>query len=150
MTGWHLAHSNIAISRYPLDSAEMVGFTSRLDEINMLAERTPGFIWRAKGDAVDDEARTVFEEPALLFNLTVWRDEHALSAYVYRSAHVEVMRQKADWFDPATRASFVLWWLPDNQLPRIDDTRRRFERLWSHGPTAEAFTFANRFDPPTT
>jgi hypothetical protein len=42
----HLAQVNIARMKGPLESAVMAGFVARLDEINALADRSPGFVWR--------------------------------------------------------------------------------------------------------
>ena len=148
MSSYHLAQANIAVSRYPLDAPEMVGFTSRLDEINALADASPGFVWRATGDEIDREARSAFDEPNLLFNLTVWETFDALKDYVYESAHADVLRQRAKWFDRGDRSAFVLWWIPAGDLPTIEDTRQRFETLWTKGPAADAFTFRHRFDAP--
>ncbi len=44
----HLAQINIALARAPLESEVMRGFTNALDEINALAEASPGFLWRLK------------------------------------------------------------------------------------------------------
>ena len=149
MPQYHLAQANIAICRYPLDAPEMQGFTSRLDEINSLGDHSPGFVWRASGDEVDAEARAEFDEPKLLFNLTVWENLDALNDYVYRSAHADVLRQRAKWFDRSERSPFVLWWLPAGELPTIPDTHARFRSLWKNGPTPDAFTFRHRFDSPS-
>ena len=42
----HLAQVNIARMKGPLESPVMAGFVARLEEINALADRSPGFIWR--------------------------------------------------------------------------------------------------------
>src|SRR2546430_16165824 len=49
MATLHLAQINIGRMRAPLDSQVMFGFMSRLDEINALAERSDGFVWRLQG-----------------------------------------------------------------------------------------------------
>ena len=53
----HLAQINVARARAPLDDPLMASFIARLDDINALAERGPGFVWRLKrcayGDVVD-------------------------------------------------------------------------------------------------
>jgi hypothetical protein len=41
-----LAQVNVARMRGPLESEVMAGFVARLDEINALADRSPGFVWR--------------------------------------------------------------------------------------------------------
>ena len=42
----HIAQVNIARMREPLDNPVMAGFVARLDEINALADGSPGFVWR--------------------------------------------------------------------------------------------------------
>jgi hypothetical protein len=46
MGRYHLAQVNIGRMRAPLDNSLMAGFVVRLDEINSLADRSPGFVWR--------------------------------------------------------------------------------------------------------
>ncbi|MEO6351269.1 MAG: DUF3291 domain-containing protein [Candidatus Limnocylindrales bacterium] len=43
---YHLAQLNIARAVAPMDHERLVGFVSRLDEINGLGEGSPGFVWR--------------------------------------------------------------------------------------------------------
>ena len=50
----YIAQVNIGRIRAPLDDSLMAGFVARLDEINALADRSPGFVWRlqtSEGDA---------------------------------------------------------------------------------------------------
>jgi hypothetical protein len=42
---FHLAQVNIARAKAPLESDTMSGFVARLDEINALADRSPGFVF---------------------------------------------------------------------------------------------------------
>jgi uncharacterized protein DUF3291 len=43
----------------------------------------------------------------------------------------------------------VLWWQPTGEIPRLDEAWRRLRLLAERGPTVEAFTFKQRFPPPT-
>ena len=45
MADWHIVQINLATGMYPLDDPRMAGFVSRLDEVNALADRSPGFVW---------------------------------------------------------------------------------------------------------
>src|SRR5687768_2143145 len=45
-TQWHLAQVNIGRARGSITDPVMQGFVARLDEINALAEQSPGFVWR--------------------------------------------------------------------------------------------------------
>ena len=144
---WHLAQLNIAHGRYPLDAPEMEDFRARLDEINALAEASQGFVWRLKDDAGAAMSFRLFDDPKLLINLTVWTTPDALSNYVYRTAHAEPMRLRKRWFEPAPEATFVLWWIPAGTTPSLVEAGERLLHLRKHGPTAEAFTFKDRFPP---
>ncbi len=42
----HLAQVNIARMLAPLSDPLMAGFVAKLDEVNALADSSPGFIWR--------------------------------------------------------------------------------------------------------
>ena len=46
MTRFDIAQLNVGHAVAPLDSAGMADFMNWLDEINALAERSPGFVWR--------------------------------------------------------------------------------------------------------
>ncbi len=148
MPDYHLAQANIAISRYDMEAPEMEGFVSRLDEINALADSAEGFVWRLQDEDTEEQAKRVFDNPNLLYNLTVWEDADALDNYVYRTAHADVLRQRAKWFERPVRSPFVLWWIPAGTRPSVEDSRQRFESLWVGGASPEAFTFRQRFAAP--
>jgi hypothetical protein len=55
---FHLAQINMARAVAPLTDPRLAEFMAQLDEINALAERSPGFVWRLQtddGDATDIE-----------------------------------------------------------------------------------------------
>lgn len=143
-----LAQLNIGIIKAPMDSPVMAGFASNLDRINALAEATLGFVWRLQTDEGDATAIRPFENQNMLVNLSVWRDLPSLDGFVYHSAHVELMRQRRDWFERIPEAFLVLWWIPAGHRPSVDEAIGRLERLRAHGPTAEAFTFRHAFPSP--
>jgi hypothetical protein len=43
---YHLAQVNIGRVKGPLEDPIMAGFVNRLDELNALADASPGFVWR--------------------------------------------------------------------------------------------------------
>ena len=95
-----------------------------------------------EGDAT---AIRVFEDELILFNMSVWESIEALEEYAYRSAHVEAVRARGNWFEPMRRPTMILWWIPAGHIPSVEEARERFSMLWQHGPTSEAFTFSSRF-----
>ena len=148
MPAWELAQLNIGVIKGPMDGPLMADFAANLARINALAEQTPGFVWRLQTDEGDATAIRPFDNPNLLVNMSVWRDVEALSAYVYHSAHVELMRRRREWFERMDEAFLVLWWVPQGHTPGVDEAMVRLGLLRAHGPTAEAFTFRQAFPPP--
>ncbi len=148
MAGHHLAQLNIARMRAPLDHPSMQGFTGRLDEINAIAERSPGFVWRLQTDEGNATSIRPYDDPDVLVNLSVWESVEAFEDFTYRSAHGELVRNGNAFFERPTAPQIVLWWIPAGTLPDLEDAKRRLERLRERGPTPEAFSFRHRFPPP--
>ena len=144
--GFHIAHCNIATMRGAYDDAVMAGFVARLDDLNALADRSPGFVWRLTSEAEEAIAVQAFGNPKLLINLSVWESLQALDHYVYRTAHAEALRLRHDWFEASTRASFALWWVPAGHVPEVLEAKTRFDTLWADGPSPAAFSLRQRFD----
>lgn len=133
----HLAQLNIALMREPADSPVMADFFANIDRINALAESAPGFVWRLKGDPPVNP----FGANALV-NLSVWRSVEALSDFVHKSGHMDIMRRRREWFARQPEATLVLWWVSAGHEPSVEEAADRLEQLRREGPTASAFTFA--------
>ena len=128
----------------------MASFVAQLDEINELAERTPGFVWRLKGpDGAASSYIAFDEDERTIVNMSVWTSIEALRQYVYRSAHGAVYRDRRRWFEPMTGPQLAIWWSPAGYVPSIEEGRQRLELLKQRGPTADAFTFKQPFGPPS-
>jgi hypothetical protein len=126
----------------------MDGFTARLDEINLLADTSDGFVWRYISDS-RDPAQREFDDPLVLFNLTVWTSIEALHRFTYKTAHAQLFAQRKQWFDDwrdrLESANVALWWIPVGTLPTTAEAIERARHLQQHGPSAMAFTFKRRF-----
>jgi hypothetical protein len=145
---FHLAQVNIGKIRGPLDGPVMAGFVRRLEEINALADRSPGFVWRLQ----TDEGNATYFRPYehddwILLNMSVWESVEALKHYVYRTMHAELLRQRHEWFERFAGVYMALWWVPAGHLPGIDEAKKRLAHLDKHGPTQYAFTFKQMFPP---
>lgn len=147
MESHELAQLNIAVMKQPLDAPEMADFVGNLDRINALAEQSPGYVWRLQTEDGDATAVRPLGDDTLV-NLSVWRDVAALQDYVYRSAHVEIMRRRNEWFDRLQEAFVVLWWVPAGHRPTVDEAVARLQLLRADGPTPRAFGFKSPFPPP--
>jgi heme-degrading monooxygenase HmoA len=144
---FHLAQVNIARMNAPLDSAEMSDFVARIAETNALADRSPGFVWRLATEAGDATYLRPYDDDRILFNMSVWQSVETLRAYVYSSAHTEVMRRRHRWFSKFEGATLALWWVPAGHVPSIEEAKSRLARLDREGPTPTAFTFKQLLPP---
>jgi len=144
---FQLAQLNIAVMKAPLDSPAMADFVANLDRINALAESAPGYVWRLQTEEGDATALRPLGD-SVIVNMSVWDDVVALNRYVYKSAHVEVMRRRKEWFERMTEAYLVLWWVPRGHRPSIEEALQRLETLRSLGPTPRAFNFRSASLPP--
>lgn len=147
---YHLAQANASRMRFPLDAPEMADFIALLDETNELADRSEGFVWRLKG-AEGNYATDirVFDDPRILFNMSVWTSVETLKAFTYRTQpHADVLRRRLEWFEPNAEASYALWWIPAGTLPTPEEGRARLEHIRRHGDSEHAFSFRALRRPP--
>lgn len=147
MTTHHLAQLNIARMRAPIDSPIMSEFVAQLDAINALADGSPGFVWRLVGAGNDATALRPFPDDFIIVNMSVWENLDALRAYVYKSDHARVLRERAKWFEQMGEAHMVLWWVPAGHMPTVDEAKTKLMQLREHGASPEAFTFRAVFPP---
>lgn len=144
--GWHLAQFNLARMRYPLDHPAMADFVARLDDINALADASPGFVWRLQDEGGNATALRPLGED-MIVNMSVWESVETLDAFTYRSDHVAVMRERKRWFEMPKEAHLTLWWVPAGHRPTVIEAKARLDHLRRHGPTSYAFTFRTPFRP---
>ena len=83
-----------------------------------------------------------------MVNMSVWTDAQSLSAFVFRTAHVEIMRRRREWFERMPEAYLVLWWVPEAHIPSVDEAVARLAHVRANGPTPHAFNFRSVFPPP--
>jgi Domain of unknown function (DUF3291) len=148
MPAYHLAQLNVARMLAPLTSETMSGFMAQLTPINTLADSAPGFVWRLQTEDGDATGIRVFDDDAVIVNMSVWESVEALRAFVYRSAHVDVMRKRREWFSHMADAYMVLWWVPAGHRPTIGEAIERLEMVRQFGPGPRAFTFRTLFPAP--
>lgn len=150
VTEHHLAQMNLAVPRHHPDDPRMADFMSALDQINAVADDSPGFVWRLTEDGTNNATglRTALDGVEQLINMSVWETPEALWDYVYRSGHIDFLRRRGEWFEPPDGSILVLWWIPAGAIPTVEEGMARLELLRRSGPTADAFTFRSRFEPP--
>ena len=153
MTGgtgtFHLAQINIGRLRAPTDDPLVAEFMGALDEINALAERSPGFVWRFMTEDGNATAVRPYDDQSILINMSVWESIESLGDYVYRTDHAGYLRRRREWFERLKDVIVALWWVPAGSLPTVSEGVERLEYLRGNGPTAHAFNFRHPFAPTT-
>jgi hypothetical protein len=146
-TSFQLVQVNIGRARGEMTDPVMAEFVAQLPEINALADRAPGFVWRLQTEDGDATAVRPYDDARIMINMSVWADLASLRAYVFRSPHAGVMRRRREWFERFERTYVALWWVPPGHRPSVTEAVERLAYLEQHGPSAFAFSFAEPFGP---
>jgi hypothetical protein len=148
MADYEIAQLNVGRAVAPMDSPQLKDFVDRLEEVNALAEASPGFVWRLQGDNGNATELRITDDPRFIVNLTVWRSIDDLWAFTYASHHNQVFKRRFEWFERLATPNVVMWWQPAGTIPDIGEALRRLALLEANGPTPDAFTFRQRFPAP--
>jgi len=139
-----LAELNIGRFRYPTSDPRMAEFVNNLDRVNALAERSPGFIWRLKGDNNNATEFRIGDDMAV--NLSVWETATDLENYVFKTVHVQFYRKREAWFELMEKPHMVFWWVDEDTLPTLDEAYARLQHYTANGPSDYAFGWAEVMD----
>jgi heme-degrading monooxygenase HmoA len=148
--GYELAQANVAYALADAGDPMMAEYIARLDEMNVLADASPGFVWRYLTDS-RDPAQREFDDPRVLFNMSMWTTIEALHAYTYRTPHREVYAARRRWFADARAVvgghAVAMWWVPAGTRPTVAEAKARLGAITARGPSPYAFTFKQFFAP---
>jgi hypothetical protein len=142
-----LAQLNIARMKHAPDSPAMADFMAALDPVNAAAEASPGFAWRMVSGPDDPPEQRAFEASGWLLNISLWDSVEDLLRFVRSSAHLAIMRRRAEWFE-RVETNLCLWWVADGHRPSFDEAMERLRQLEREGPGPQAFDFSRVFPPP--
>ena len=140
----HLAELNIGKFKYPTTDPRMAEFMDNLDRVNALAERSPGFVWRLKGDNNNATDFRVGDDNAV--NLSVWETPEALENYVFKTVHAQFYKKRALWFDLMEKPHMVFWRVDEGHRPTLQEAVDRLEHYEKNGATGHAFGWAEVID----
>ena len=148
MSAHQLAQINIGRLVAPIDDPRIAGFVEQLDPINQLAERSPGFVWRLQSEIGNATDIPYNDDPFVMVNMSVWESIAELEAFIYRSRHVGVFRERQQWFEKMALPHYCLWWVPAGHRPTVAEGRERLEHYQKHGATPYSFWFSQPFPAP--
>jgi hypothetical protein len=147
MSAYHLAQLNIAKMKADIDDPIMRDFVDKLEDVNSIADNSPGFVWRLQTDTGDATDLRVFEDNMLLVNMSVWESVEDLKTFVYETFHLEILKRKKEWFDKFDGVYQVMWWVKAGRIPDVDEARARLSCLQEQGVSELAFNFQRSFPP---
>src|SRR5258705_3867830 len=118
----HLAQINIGRLMAPVDDPKIAEFVAQLDPVNAVADTAPGFVWRLQSSSGNATDVIYNDDPFVIVNMSVWESVEALRDFVYKSNHLDVLRDRAKWFEKMEKLHYCLWWIKSTHtfppLPR--------------------------------
>lgn len=142
-----LAQINVARLLHSLDDPRIADFVDNLERVNVLAERSAGFVWRVK-DETGNATNIAFDaDPRVIVNMSVWFSVEALETFAYKTVHRRFVQRRKEWFELFGAPYVALWWVENGHRPDPAEGRRRLAHLGRYGPSPHAFTFKTRFGP---
>ena len=143
--GYHLAELNVGRLVAPTDDPRVAEFMRALDRVNGLGKRMPGFVWMMEGSGEPGTGNTeakIAGDAQYVSNLTVWQSVETLEAFVWNTVHRQFFARRAEWFQVLGAMHFVMWWVPRNHRPTLEEGLARLAMLRDQGPGEEAFGWA--------
>ncbi len=97
-----------------------------LDEVNAEGDAASGFLWRLQTEdgnatAVKAFGWDVAGSHGVIVSLTTWQSVEALAGFAFSGWHLEIMRQRRQWFHRVAEATTALWWVPSGHRPSTNE-----------------------------
>ncbi len=148
MTTKHLAQFNIIKLKDELDSPIVKEFRDFLAPVNLLAEESPGFVWRLKdeGGASATDIETPYEDKLIFVNMSVWEDFESLKEFTYKTVHSYFLKSRKKWSDEIAGQKAVMWYVDQGDVPTVEEAKAKLDLLNANGATAEAFSMSELYD----
>lgn len=137
----YLAQFNISNAKFELDDPRIQEFINSLSEVNKLADVSDGFVWRLHDSSGNAIAIKVFDNPRIIFNLSVWKSIETLKNFVYKSHHADILKRRKEWFHLIEEQSYVLWLVEEGKTPTLEEAKAKLQHIQKHGASPNAFTF---------
>ena len=132
-----VAQFNWAKPKYDLEAPEIEEFVRALDAINLLAESSPGFIWRTKETDSKDPDREQPLGDEYIANFSMWETLEDLQNFVYKSGHTFYLKKRNEWFTPEKYSNVV--WYTESSVLTIEECMKARQELLKNGPSSDFF-----------
>ena len=152
----YLAEFNIGILRHDWEDPRIADFANALDQVNNIAARSPGFVWRLPDEEMEaaqcNPDGVLGGNPRTASTLSVWEDVDSLEQFVWRTLHKRFFDRREEWFAPDQGIRLVLWHIYQDHRPSINEAVERLRNLESRGDTDFAFgwAYAKRLEGKTS
>lgn len=146
---YHLAQYNIIKLKDRLDSPVIKEFRDFLGPVNLLAEESPGFVWRLKDTSGESAAdvETPYDDELIFINMSIWTSFEELKAYTYQTVHSYFLKNRKKWSDKLDITRAVMWWVPVGEIPTAFQGKEKLDMLNEKGSTPEAFSMTELYGP---
>lgn len=139
----HLAEFNFGTLRHDWGDPRLADFENALDQVNAIAGRSPGFVWRLDDDAMDfaqnDPEGALKDRPGTASTLSVWTGAGPLYQFVAKTLHARFMARNDEWFVPGDRGHLVCWWVTGGHRPTVAEAMSNWRVLLQEGETENIF-----------
>ncbi|MEX0347654.1 MAG: DUF3291 domain-containing protein [Rhizobiaceae bacterium] len=143
----HLAEFNFGTLKHDWEDPRVAEFADNLHRVNLLAEKSPGFVWRMTDEEMESEQldpHGSFDgNPRTASTLSVWENVEALEHFVWNTVHKRFYAKRREWFEPEGNSNFVMWWVPAGHRPSMIEAMDRFQHLQANGDSDHAFGWSH-------
>jgi hypothetical protein len=137
---YQLAEINVArMIGVNIEDPIMKEFVDNLDNVNKLAENSPGFIWRLKDDSNNASSFNPYNDAQVIINVSVWENITSLENFTYKTFHTDFLKKRKEWFYKYGKVHFALWYIEKGNYPTIEDAIKRLECLQINGVSKKGF-----------
>jgi hypothetical protein len=150
MKKYNIAEINIAKMRgVNINDPIMKEFVDNLNNVNEIAEKSDGFVWRLKDENNNATSINPYNDVQIIINVSVWDSIETLENFMYRTFHSDFLKRRKEWFQSFGTAHTAMWWIPESQTPTLQEAVEKLDYLQKNGASAASFDFRNKFPKPS-
>lgn len=139
----YLAEFNFGTLRYGWGDPRLADFENALDQVNAIAARSPGFVWRMADEDMEaaqtDPKGPLADRPNTASTLSIWTGAAPLYQFVTKTLHARFMARNDEWFVLGDRSHLVCWWVPQDHRPNVAEAMKKWHALQTDGETKDVF-----------